>query len=81
MPVEIYLIRLSEPPTVNIVTRVVDTLKALGDEINAVIKDGAVIICTMETSHADLVRGLPGVRLVGGVQINRRRIRRVRKRN
>lgn len=80
MPIETYLIRMSDPPRKNSITKVLNTLKNLGDDINAVIKDGSVIICTMESSHADLVRGLPGVRLVGGVQINRRRIRKTKKR-
>ncbi len=80
MAVETFLIRLRNGATRRDTERVIDYVQAHGGRIEALLKDRSVVIGAMDNSLAENLRRLPSVALVGGVNFNGRKIRKITKR-
>ena len=81
MAVETFLIRLREDASAVDARKVVAAVRNVGGRVEAVLKDGAVIIASLESGYSDALRSLPPVALVGGVVFRGREIRRARVRS
>lgn len=78
MAVETFLIRLREDASAVDVRKVVAAVRNVGGRLEAILKDGAVIIATLDSGYSNALRSLPLVTLVGGVVFKGREIRRAK---
>jgi len=79
MVTETYLVRLRENVSKDEIKSVELMINRCGGNIEAVIKNGIVLITSFESSYVDVIRSLPSVELVGGVVFKGRKLTRFRK--
>jgi hypothetical protein len=80
MTVETFLIRLRDGATRQDTDRVVNYVQAHGGQVEALLKDGSVVVGVMDRSLSENVKSLPTVALVGGVIFKGRKILKITKR-
>lgn len=73
MALETYLITLKDDITPGQAEQLLRTLALIGGEVNMAVKRS--IIASFDSSHADVIRKRPGVKLVGGVNFRKRIVR------
>ena len=79
MAVDTFLIRLREGATRRDTDRVINYVQVHGGRVEALLKEKAVVIVSMDRSLAENVKNLPSVALVGGVFFKGRKIRKITK--
>jgi hypothetical protein len=79
MATETYLVRLREIVSRDEIKFVESKINGSGGNIEAILKNGIVLIISLESSRVDVIRSLPSVELVGGVVFKGRKLRRIRK--
>ena len=78
MPVETHFIRVADNATPEQVESLLKTLVNIGAKVEVVVKKS--IVATFHSDHAGKIRKKPGVKLVGGVNLRARTVRKVVKR-
>ena len=73
MVFETYLITLKNDINPTQAEQVLRTLTLIGGKVNMVVKRN--IIASFDSSHVDTIRKRPGVKLVGGVKIRKRTVK------
>ncbi|WP_342304286.1 hypothetical protein [Methanolobus sp. ZRKC5] len=79
MPVETHIIRVADNATPSQVEGILKALVGVGGRVEVVANKS--IIATFNGDYAGLIKGKPGVQLVGGVNFGGRTIRKVVKRS
>ncbi len=79
MPVETHLIRVSDNATSEQVESLLRALVNIGAKVEVVVKKS--IVATFDSDYAGKIRKKAGVKLVGGVDLRERTVRKVVKRN
>jgi cob(I)alamin adenosyltransferase len=79
MATETYLVRLRESVSKDDIKFLESMINRCGGNIEAILKNGIVLIISLESSYVDVIRNLSSVELVGGVVFKGRKLRRYRK--
>jgi hypothetical protein len=79
MVMETYLVRLRDNVSKDEIKSVELMINRCGGNIEAVVKNGIVLIASFESSYVDIIRNLSSVELVGGVVFKGRKLKRYRK--
>lgn len=79
MPLETHIIRVADNATPSQVEGILKALVGVGGRVEVVANKS--IIATFNTDYVDVIKGKPGVQLVGGVNFRGRTVRKVVKRS
>lgn len=74
MALESFLVVLKESVSPQATDRVVSIIKNFGGKVEIIIGQGKTIIATFDNSFAERIKGLPYVKLVGGITIGKRKL-------
>ncbi len=75
MVVETYLIRLREDASDADKLSIIRAIDSVGGRIESILKNGTVLIASLDNGFVDVLRGHPLVTLVGGVSFRGRKIK------
>jgi len=78
MSLESFLIQIKPDATEQSVKTIIYKIQEIGGKANMVTGQGKTIIAYFDNRHIDAIRKLPFVKLVGGVTIKQREIKRIR---
>jgi len=76
MALESFLVVLKGNVSLRDTNRVVSIIKNLGGKVEIFTGQGKSIIATIDNSFVERIRGLPYVKLVGGITIGKRKLMR-----